>query len=78
MKRVSKFSKDCLDAIIMTCNFSGHSLIADIGGGTGEFLLRVLKDELSANGILFELPQCIDRAKKVLFYYSYLPQDCPS
>lgn len=42
------------------------SRIADIGGGDGYFLARILRDHQASTGELFELPQVAERAKELI------------
>lgn len=45
-------------------NFSEFKTIVDIGGGNGEVISAVLNKNTAAKGILFDLPEVIDRSKK--------------
>jgi hypothetical protein len=48
-------------------NFSEFKTIVDIGGGNGEVISAVLNKNTAAKGILFDLPEVIDRSKKKYF-----------
>jgi hypothetical protein len=48
--------------VLSSYDFSRFSTIVDVGGGKGSFLLPILKKHAQASGILFELPQVLDRA----------------
>jgi hypothetical protein len=50
---------------MLSCDFGGCTIVVDLGGALGEFLQAVLRDQRDAKGILLELPNCIQRAKKV-------------
>jgi hypothetical protein len=51
-----------LDAI----DFTPADVVADIGGGTGELLAAILAANSGVRGILYDLPDVIDRAAPVL------------
>jgi len=53
-------------AVTQAYDFSGLAKIADIGGGHGLFLSKILKANPRTNGILFDLPQVAQEAKKLL------------
>lgn len=53
-------------AVASAYDFSSAKVIADIGGGNGTLLAAVLERNLSARGILFDLPHVIDAAKQTL------------
>jgi hypothetical protein len=48
--------------ILASYDFSGVSLIGDIGGGHGHLLQAILDTAPDARGILFDLPQVIEQA----------------
>jgi ubiquinone/menaquinone biosynthesis C-methylase UbiE len=50
-------------AILKAYDFSKIGTLADIGGGNGSQLITLLKSHPNMNGILFDLPHVIDRAK---------------
>jgi len=47
-------------ALLRSYDFSTAGEIADIGGGTGDLLRRILERNQQAQGILFELPQVLE------------------
>jgi hypothetical protein len=51
-------------AVLNAYNFSGVSVVADIGGGNGSQIAEILKKHGSMKGILFDLPHVIERAKE--------------
>ena len=53
-------------AVASAYDFSSARVIADIGGGNGTLLAAVLERYPNARGILFDLPQVVEAAKKTL------------
>jgi len=51
------------DAILRAYDFSGIAVLADIGGGNGSQISRILQERTAMEGILFDLPHVIARAK---------------
>ena len=51
-------------AILDAYDLSGIGVIADIGGGNGSQITEVLKKYPQMNGVLFDLPHVIERAKE--------------
>jgi hypothetical protein len=51
------------DLVLDAYDLSGVGVIADIGGGNGSQLIRVLQKYTGAKGILYDLPHVIERAK---------------
>jgi hypothetical protein len=49
--------------IVGSYDFSGFRIIGDIGGGLGHLLNAVLERVPEARGVLFDLPQVIERAR---------------
>ncbi len=49
--------------IVAAYDFSGFRTIGDIGGGLGHLLQAVLERAPQARGVLFDLPQAIERAR---------------
>ena len=45
-------------------DFSQFKTITDVGGGQGMFLSTILKENPNQHGILFDLPNVIENAKK--------------
>jgi hypothetical protein len=52
-----------LGPIVAAYDFSGFETIGDIGGGLGHLLSAVLARTPQARGVLFDLPQVIERAR---------------
>jgi ubiquinone/menaquinone biosynthesis C-methylase UbiE len=52
------------NAILDAYDLSGFKVIADIGGGNGSQITEVLKKYPKMNGVLFDLPHVIERAKE--------------
>ena len=50
--------------IVQAYDFSGFRTIGDIGGGLGHLLNAVLERAPQARGLLFDLPQVIERARR--------------
>ncbi|MAZ93164.1 MAG: hypothetical protein CMF58_01990 [Lentimicrobiaceae bacterium] len=53
------------DDIISAYDFSNAKTIMDIGGGEGTFIRKILNKNPHLNGLLFDLPQAIQSAKKI-------------
>jgi len=53
-------------SLVSGYDFSGARRICDVGGGTGALLATVLAANPSAEGVLFDLPEVIERAAPVL------------
>lgn len=51
------------DLILNAYDFSGVDTLADIGGGNGSQISPILKQHSGLNGVLFDLPHVIERAK---------------
>lgn len=56
---MARFPDDRHSAVAAAYDFSKASLIADIGGGNGEMLRRILAASPGAKGILFERPDVV-------------------
>ena len=54
------------EAVTQAYDFSGIDKVADIGGGHGLFLSKILKANPGTNGILFDLPHVAAGARKLL------------
>lgn len=52
--------------IINSYDFSKFQTIIDIGGGNGSLLMRILKNNPSLNGILYDIPEAVEGARKLL------------
>ncbi|NEP00094.1 MAG: methyltransferase [Symploca sp. SIO2E9] len=53
-------------AVLAAYDFSSIGKLVDIGGGNGALLAAILQTQPSMSGVLFELPDVINRAKDVL------------
>ncbi len=51
------------NAVLDAYDFSGIGVIADIGGGNGSQIANILNKHTTMKGILFDLPQVIERAQ---------------
>ena len=54
------------DAVTQAYDFSSVARIADVGGGHGLFLSKIVKANPHMSGILFDLPHVAEGAKKLL------------
>lgn len=63
---MTSFSYSIVNAIVGSYDFSEARTIADIGGGHGILLATILKANPEAKGILFDQPQVVENADKVL------------
>lgn len=63
---MTSFSKMGTAPIVAAYDFSGFKRIADIGGGHGVLLAGILKANPGATGVLFDQPQVVRGASKVL------------
>ena len=53
-------------AVAAAYDFSRFQVVADIGGGDGTLLTEILHRYSSVNGLLFDLPNVVERARKKL------------
>ena len=63
---VEAFSAPVAAALAAAYDFSGHRKLLDVGGGTGSFLLAVLRKYPALRGTLFELPGTCEVARRRL------------
>ncbi len=63
---MSEYSNQESKAVISAYDFGRFRKVIDVGGGQGSFLAALLKDYSQINGILFELPQVGESAKRIL------------
>jgi hypothetical protein len=54
-----------IEPVVNAYDFRGFDVIGDIGGGLGHMLYGVLGHAPRARGVLFDLPQVIDRARQI-------------
>ncbi len=53
-------------AVVQTYDFSSFETIVDVGGGHGKLLSVILQENLSAKGILFDLPHVVSGSDDLL------------
>jgi hypothetical protein len=53
---VESFTAQVAAALSTSYDFSNHQRVLDVGGGTGSFLVPVLRRQTTLRGTLFELP----------------------
>ncbi|MDQ4122864.1 MAG: acetylserotonin O-methyltransferase [Acidobacteriota bacterium] len=63
---MTSFSHSIANAVAATYDFSGVQKIADIGGGHGLLLAKVLQTNPEAKGILFDQPHVVSGANSLL------------
>ena len=51
-------------AIAQCCDFSETRRLIDIGGGTGSLLAEILRENPKLDGVLYELPEVADEARR--------------
>lgn len=61
---VESFTAAAAMALPISYEFGRHRRVLDIGGGTGSFLLAVLRKHVNLEGTLFELPGACSAARK--------------
>jgi hypothetical protein len=52
-----------IQAILDAYDFSPHRTVVDVGGGNGSLLFAILEKHREIQGVLFDLPEVIDRAQ---------------
>lgn len=63
-KAMTSLNLSYVSTIFHLYDFSQFKTITDVGGGQGMFLSTILKDNPNQHGILFDLPNVIENAKK--------------
>lgn len=63
---MAAFTGQADTAIVRAYDFAQFRTIADVGGGNGTLLSRLLQQHLNVRGILFDLPHVVAAAKDVL------------
>lgn len=63
---MTSFSAPIAEAVAKTYDFSEADTIADIGGGHGYLLSKILQTAPDARGVLFDQPQVIEGAGNIL------------
>ncbi|MFX1364917.1 MAG: methyltransferase [Promethearchaeota archaeon] len=58
------FSNGQAMQIVKSYDFSNFRTIVDVGGGEGYLLMAILKNNPSLQGVLYDLPEVADRARK--------------
>jgi hypothetical protein len=53
------------DAVVKGYDFTRHARIADVGGGHGYLLAEILRASAKSQGVLFDMPQVVEGAKKL-------------
>jgi O-methyltransferase/methyltransferase family protein len=61
MKSITRMA---VSALLSSYNFSGISILMDVGGGLGQLMSGILKEYPSTRGIVFDLPHCAAGAEK--------------
>ncbi|MEV0698361.1 methyltransferase [Saccharopolyspora sp. NPDC050389] len=61
---MSELSGMVADSVLPRYSFSGRNKIIDVGGSNGTFLSRILMEYPDAAGVLFDLPNVIERARR--------------
>lgn len=59
-------SRLLIRSVVEACDFSRYKTVVDIGGGSGELLSEILKAYPKLQGVLFELPETVGRARRCL------------
>lgn len=62
-------AKTVIFACLKAFDFGRFKSVYDIGGGTGHFLIALLKKYPFMNGVLYELPEVISEAKKPIVQF---------
>jgi ubiquinone/menaquinone biosynthesis C-methylase UbiE/predicted transcriptional regulator len=57
-------------------DFSGFNTVVDIGGGNGEVITAILNKNSTVKGVLFDLPEVIDRSRKQISASGGLSSRC--
>lgn len=68
-KAMEVYSKISLKPLLEAYPFSKFDLIVDIGGGNGQILSKILKENQNSKGILFDQPATIERVKEDIKLY---------
>jgi hypothetical protein len=65
-RAMTSFSHQSIHGVLAAYNFSNVKTVADIAGGYGHLLAAVLQKYPQANGVLFDLPQVLAGAPRML------------
>lgn len=63
---IDSATKRSVSLVLNTYNFSGFQCIVDVGGGGGKLLAKILLENPTVKGILFDLPQVIENASQLI------------
>ena len=69
-RAMTSYSHQAIAPLLEAYDFSQAKVVADIAGGFGHLLGAVLKANPEANGVLFDLPEVLEGAPKMLESYS--------
>ena len=61
---MASVTRSAVPGILSAYDFTGISLLMDVGGGVGELMSAVLKKYPTMRGIVFDLPHCAEAAQK--------------
>jgi len=53
-----------LTPVVAAYDFSAHTMLIDVGGGTGELLTAILRSYPNLRGAVFDLARCADAARR--------------
>lgn len=68
-RAMTSYSHQTIGPLLEAYDFSGASVIADIAGGFGHLLGAVLEKNPNVKGVLFDLPEVLEGAPKMLESY---------
>jgi hypothetical protein len=63
-KAMATFAPQTAAAVAAAYDFTSFKALADVGGGNGALLIGILKANPALRGIVFDLPQVVQRAKE--------------
>jgi hypothetical protein len=61
-RAMASITEEVAMAVVSVFDFARYRTVADIGGGQGTFIARILGAHPKMNGILFDLPRVIERS----------------
>jgi len=61
---LAELTRLACESVVRAYDFAGTRLIVDVGGGYGELLVSILMANPAAEGVLFDLPQAIEGARR--------------
>lgn len=65
-RAMTSFSSTEIAAVVEAYDFSSIKKLVDVAGGHGSLLTSILKAHAHLEGVLFDLPEVIDRAKPIV------------